>query len=226
MSDKIRVAILDDHQAIIDGYIFRLSQTQGIEVVATAIFGDELERMMANHTVDVLLLDVLVPTSSDNANPYPILLQISNLLQDYPDLRILAISMHDQRTLIKSIMDAGASGYILKDDQATIKELGNVVTTIAKGGIHLSQGAYQKLFRKPSENLVPTSRQLEVLSMCAAYPDATTAELANHLEIKSSTIRNLLSDAYLRLKVRNRGAAVTKARQLGLITPHPPSVEI
>ena len=134
--------------------------------------------------------------------------------------------MHDQRTLIKSIMDAGASGYILKDDQATIKELGNVVITIAKGGIHLSQGAYQKLFRKPSENLVPTSRQLEVLSMCAAYPDATTAELANHLEIKSSTIRNLLSDAYLRLKVRNRGAAVTKARQLGLITPHPPSVEI
>ena len=225
MTDKIRVAILDDHQAIIDGYIFRLSQTQGIEVVDTAIFGDELERMMANHPVDVLLLDVLVPKSSDNANPFPILHEIPKILQDHPDLKILVISMHDHRTLIKSIMEAGASGYILKDDQATIKELGNVVTTIAKGGIHLSQGAYQKLFRKPSE-MAPTARQLEVLSLCATYPNATTTELANHLEITSSTVRNLLSNAYLRLKVRNRAAAVIKARQLGLITPHPPSVEI
>jgi DNA-binding CsgD family transcriptional regulator len=55
--------------------------------------------------------------------------------------------------------------------------------------------------------------------MCAAFPDATTGELARHLGIANSTLRNLLSEAYVRLDVRNRAAAVAKARQTGLITP-------
>jgi len=219
MSPEIHIAILDDHQSIIDGYIFRLNQTPGINIVFTIRFGDELESMLVNHHVDVLLLDVQVPTAPDNANPYHILPLIPKLLQVHPDLHILVISMHNQPTLIKAVMDAGANGYLLKDDHAIIQELGNIVMSIAKGGIHLSQQAYQKLYKKLSKEPMLTARQLEVLSLCAAYPDETTAELAQRLEVANSTFRNLLSKAYITLGVRNRASAIIEARRMGLITP-------
>ena len=219
MSPKIRVAILDDHQSIIDGYLFRLNQTPEVEVVATATYGEELEPMLRDRSADVLILDVQVPTSPDNPNPYPILYLIPRLLQMHPNLNVLVISVHNQATLIKSVMEAGASGYILKDDHAAIRELGNVVQAVAQGSIHFSQQAYQKLFKKLPPELTLTSRQLEALSLCAAFPDETTAELAGRLGIANSTIRTLLSGAYMRLNVRSRTSAVARAQQMGLITP-------
>src|SRR6266498_4660772 len=117
MNEKIHVTILDDHQNIIDGYVYRLSSNPQIEVAATINFGDELEWNLAEHPTDVLLLDVNVPTSSENPNPYPILHVIPKLLQTYKSLSILVISMYAERGLIRAVMEAGASGYILKDDQ-------------------------------------------------------------------------------------------------------------
>ena len=64
---------------------------------------------------------------------------------------------------------------------------------------------------------------MEVLSLCAAYPDANTAELASKLFITNSTVRNLLSETYLKLNVRNRSAAIAKAHQVGLLPPDVPT---
>jgi two-component system nitrate/nitrite response regulator NarL len=219
MSKEIRVAILEDHQSIIDGYLHRLSQTPEIVVVDYIFYGVNLELMLAKHAIDVLILDIHVPTSAENKNPYPILYSISNLLEKYPALSILVISMHDQPTLISSVMDAGVSGYVLKDDIATIQRLGEVVITIAHGGIYLSKQAYQQLHRKIPKNELPSPRQLEILSLSAAYPSATTTELANRLNITNSTARNLFSGAYVRLGVQNRTEAILKARRMGLLTP-------
>jgi LuxR family maltose regulon positive regulatory protein len=60
-------------------------------------------------------------------------------------------------------------------------------------------------------------RQLEVLSLCAAYPEKTTAELAEILAVADATVRNTLSVLYMRLGVRGRTAALAKAREMGLI---------
>lgn len=228
MTKKIRVAVLDDHQGIIDGYLHRLTCEPDIEVVATALFGDALEAILAQHPVDVLLLDVHVPTSSNNPSPYPILFLIPKLLHTYPSLSVLVVSMYNQRTLIRSIMDAGASGYVLKDDQAIIKELASVIRTIAEGGIYLSQLAHQQLLKCQGSDLTQplTARQLEALSLCAAYPDASSADLAHMMNIESSSIRNLLSGTYLKLNVRTRAAAVVKARQMELLTPDVLSVDV
>ncbi len=219
MPQKIRVSILDDHQSIVDGYLYRLSSMPEIQIGGVGTYGDELEAMLESYPTDVLILDVNVPTSPSNLNPYPLLYLIPKLLQAYPALSILVISMHNQYTLVKSVMEAGVSGYILKDDQASIRQLGSIILSIAGGGIYLSQVVHQKLLKRQSGVLGPllTSRQLEVLSLCAAYPDMTTAELAEKLSVANSTLRNLLSSTYLRLNVRNRSAAITKARTLGLL---------
>jgi two-component system, NarL family, nitrate/nitrite response regulator NarL len=222
MTQKIRITILDDHQNIIDGYVFRLTANPQIEIAATINFGEELEPALAEHPTDVLLLDVNVPASADNPNPYPILHAIPRLLQIYSKLSILVISMYAERGLIRAVMEAGASGYILKDDQTTARDLASVVLSVAAGGIHFSQKAYEIYSTHLSkENMLLTTRQLEALSLSGAYPNYSTAELATRMSVSNSTVRNLLSGAYMKLNVNNRAAAIAKAQQLGLITPIP-----
>jgi two-component system nitrate/nitrite response regulator NarL len=221
--NRIKVAILDDHQTIIDGYLYRLGTDPDIEVVATAAFAEEFNRLVENTHPDVLILDVFAPTSPDNPNVFPILQDIPGWLQRFPHLSILVISMHQSRSLVRAVMEAGASGYVLKDDTATLQELASVIRSIAGGGVHLSKRVHQHLLTAAQGDLLLTTRQLQALSLCAAYPDAPTDDLASRMGVAHSTLRNLLSSAYVRLEVHNRMAAITKARQLGLIPPQEPS---
>ncbi len=215
MPPQIRVAILDDHQSIIDGYCYRMSGASHIKVVATGLFGEELEPMLENNQVDVLLLDISVPNSPENNNPFPIMYMIPRLLQRHTDLNILVISMYTQHALVETLVNAGISGYIFKDDQASIQQLAKIVEIVAGGGIYFSQGAYRDL-RGEQPDAILTPRQLEALSLCAAQPDGDTVALAHKLGITGSTLRNLLSGAYLRLGVRTRAAAIAKAQKMGI----------
>ena len=218
MTEKIQVMIMDDHQSIVDGYLYRLSQVPEIKVVATLSYGDELEPALREQSADVLILDINVPTAPKNSSPYPIFHTIPKLLQLYPNLEILVISMFDDPSLIRGVVDAGASGYILKNDSKIIQELGKVILSVANGGVCFSEKALKVVLGKKEEAF--TTRQLEVLSLCAAYPNSKTAELAGKMQIANSTLRNLLSTVYLKLGVQTRAAAIAKARELGIITPN------
>jgi DNA-binding NarL/FixJ family response regulator len=225
MTKLIKVSILDDNQTILDGYQFRLVNSPRVEITTTLRFGSEINAALEKYSTDVLILDVNVPTSQDNPNPYPILHVIPSLLQKYPNLAILVISMHNDRSLIRAVMEAGASGYILKDDQSMLVDLENVIVSIAAGGIFLSREISNILLPANRNEDVPLSqRQLEVLSLSLAFPDDTTADLAKKMSVENSTVRNLLSGAYIKLGVRTRAAAIAKARKLGVITPQTPAV--
>ncbi|HJQ13932.1 MAG TPA: response regulator transcription factor [Anaerolineales bacterium] len=217
MKNKIQVIIMDDHQSIVDGYQFRLSQVPEIEVVKTLEYGDDLEPTLKKHPVDVLILDVEVPASQENQNSYPILHTIPKLLKMYPHLAILVISMHNEPGLIRAIVEAGAVGYILKNDSSKIQELGKWILSIANGDPCFSDKVLRVFPGRITEPF--TTRQLEALSLCAAYPNSKTAELAAKMKIANSTLRNLLSTVYLKLGVQTRAAAIAKAKQMGIITP-------
>lgn len=225
MAKPIRVTILDDHQSTVDGYLYRLGHIPEIEIAATLRFGSELGTSLKQHPTDVLLLDFSVPISPTNSSFYPILTEIPKFLQLYPNLDVLMISMFAERSIIRAVMEAGASGYILKDDSAAIQDLANIVLSVADGGIYLSEQAgqlYQKRFDVKESQL--TRRQLEVLMLCAAFPSSKTAELARKMSVSNSTVRNLLSGAYLKLDAHTRAGALEKARKLGLLTTELPTI--
>ncbi len=225
MVKKVRVTILDDHQSTVDGYLYRLGHIPEIEIVATLRFGQELTNSLERRPTDVLLLDFSIPISETNSNVYPTLTEIPKLLQLYPNLDVLMISMFAERSIIRAVMEAGASGYILKDDSAAIQDLANIVLSVADGGIYLSQRAGQLYQKRNDGNESQLSRrELEVLLLCAAFPSSKTAELAHKMNVSNSTVRNLLSGAYFKLDAHTRAGALEKARQLGLLTSDSPTV--
>ncbi|MFT3891486.1 MAG: response regulator transcription factor [Anaerolineales bacterium] len=220
---KVRVAILDDHQSIIDGFTYRINSTAGVEVVASALFGKELNAMLRRNSVDVLLIDLSVRTSAEDSNAYPVLRTIPQLLQKYPDLKVVVVSMYGGPGLIRMIMEAGVSGYITKDDYEALRDLGKIVLSIADGHIYFTDKAlnlYKQGENGKSGGDTLSPRQIEALSLCALHPDLGTADLAQMLAVSNSTVRNLLSSAYVKLGVHSRTAAVEMARNLGLITPN------
>jgi DNA-binding NarL/FixJ family response regulator len=212
---KIKVAILEDHQSIVDGYIYRLSNPE-IEIVGIALYGEGVEMILATNKPDVLILDANVRSSQDNPNPFPILSFVKKALQKYPDLKILVISMLTSTVLVEALVDAGVSGYVFKDDEKSIHQLFDVICRVSGGEHYFSPGAWEKMKPRGSSNLL-TGRQLEVLSISAAYPDLSTFALAQKLSVSPSTFRNLLSGAYKRLGVSTRTAALARASQLGLL---------
>jgi two-component system, NarL family, nitrate/nitrite response regulator NarL len=217
MPNVINVAILEDHQSTIDGYQLRLSEHPGTQVVANCLFSEGLDDMLENNPVDVLILDINVPISKENRNIQPIHQLIIDLKNKFPELTILVISMHAQRTMIKTILEAGTSGYILKDDYDSIRNLGKIVETLVDGGTYMSKRVRDIFFNGHLDDLNLTQRELEVLSMCAAYPDDSTSDLADRMEIANSTVRNFLHKIYIKLQVHGRAAAILKAQEIGLL---------
>ncbi len=220
MTSDIRVAILEDHLGIIDGYTHRLSSVPGIKIVGYVFYAADLDGFLQNNPVDVLLMDLHVPISEDNHEPMPVMHVIPALRENYPRMAILVITMLDQATLVRNLVDIGIQGYILKDDRESIQQLGRVVSMVATGGVYFSQNAYRLLRKGTGAGQSPplTLRQMEALSLAAAFPDTSTKELAGRMEISASTFRNLMAAAYQRLGVQSRMAAILKARQLGILT--------
>lgn len=222
MNGKIQVAILEDHQSIIDGYLYRLSFSPEILVVGTMTFGEQLFPFFKEYYVDVLILDISVYNSVDDPNPFPILHTIPKILSQYPRLSILVISMHNQPGIIRAVLDVGVSGYIVKDDRKSIANLAEIVHTIHRGKIYYSPQTQQILRHSDYLGMELRDRQLEILSLCASKPGVPSSQLAEELLIAPSTMRNILSTIYQSLGVTNRTAAIIKARQLGIITPNEP----
>ncbi len=218
MSDKVKVAILEDHQSTIDGYIHRLSDFPNIQIVGSCLFSDCLLQLLRDKPTDMLILDINVPISENNRNIQPIHQLLNHLKAEFPDLIILVISMHSQRAMIKNVLQAGTSGYILKDDYDSIRNLGMIIETLASGGNFMSNRVSDIFFRGHAEDFTLTPRELEVLSVCAAYPDESTADLGDRLEIANPTVRNFLHKIYLKLQVHGRTAAILKAQEMGLIS--------
>jgi DNA-binding NarL/FixJ family response regulator len=218
MQGKVKVAILEDHQSTIDGYIHRLSEYPNIQIVGSCLFSQRLFQLLRDKTVDMLILDINVPISEENRNIQPIHQLLSNLKAEFPDLIILVISMHSQRAMIKNVLQAGTSGYILKDDYDSIRNLGKIIETLINGGNFMSNRVRDIFFRGHAEDTTLTPRELEVLSVCAAYPDESTADLAGRLKIANPTVRNFLHKIYLKLQVHGRAAAILKAQEMGLIS--------
>ena len=220
----LRVAVLDGYQGILDGYHFRLDKLTNIKIVAEALNGAEFEEQLAEHPADIALMTLRVPAARDNPAYYPLVHAIPRLHNQYPQLTVLVFSGLADPRQIRSVMAAGARGYILKDDAQIYPVLPQVLYSISQGGVFYSPTA-QIALRQTDFDLggqpLLTPRQLQALALCATYPRESLSQLAVRISVTPSTVRNLLSQAYERLEVRSREQAVMRAQKLGLLVNNP-----
>ena len=129
--NKIKIAIVDDHQIIIDGLMALLNKHSMLHISVTANDGDTMLGLLANHQVDVLLTDVMMPGMNG--------MQLAKAVkQKFPAIKIIALSMNGQGEVVEEMInEADISGYLLK--QTNAEELASAIIKIYEGGIYFQE---------------------------------------------------------------------------------------
>jgi DNA-binding NarL/FixJ family response regulator len=179
----IRIAIVDDHQIVIDGLRLLLSNHSQFQIVAEATSGKEILNMLSEKTVDVLMVDVVMP----EMDGYELSVQVRKL---YPEIKILALSMNSEGSMIdKMIGHAQINGYLLKTIGKS--ELIQAIKTIAGGEDYFAPDMLLELnsFRKIKEEnqlMNLTARELEIIKCMTR--NLTNKQIADQLYISERTV--------------------------------------
>jgi len=203
------VLVIDDHPIVLQG-CRRLLADAGITSIFEAddvVAGYELFR---RHQPDVVIVDLAM-----GKNGLEGLSLIQRIKLHDPQSHILVLSMHEDAIIVARALDAGASGYILKD--AATRDLLSAVQTIQEGNLYLSHDlATQVALVSPSSRQNPlaelTSRELEALTLIAE--GKSYSRIAEELNISYKTVANIGSRLKGKLEARNLSALVRKAVQL------------
>jgi len=211
---SIGVLIVDDHKLICAGLRLLLERFEGVRVVAEAHDGREALVLTRTHRPDLILMDVAMK----RLNGFEATAQLK---KEFPEIKVVILSMYFGKEYIMQGLRAGASGYLSKD--SATRELEQAVRTVMHGEIYLSPevskeviGDYIQRFGrapKPAEGL--SHRQREVLKLIAEGYSVKTIADRLHLSIKTvETHRALLMR---RLSIYNIAGLVRCAIRMGLV---------
>ena len=208
MSTPIRLLIVDDHPVVRDGLKGMLSGQPGFEVAGEAADGLQGVSMAAQLKPDVVLMDLRMPNLDGAA-------ATQRIRSTLPEVRVLVLTTYDSDAEILKAIEAGATGYILKD--APREELFRAIRATAQGQSYLSPAVATRLMSQlraaPQDALSP--REVDVLTWVAK--GASNKEIAQHLYISEATVKSHLLHIFEKLGAGDRTQAVTLAVQKGLI---------
>ncbi|MDX1477450.1 MAG: response regulator transcription factor [Saprospiraceae bacterium] len=207
----IRVLIADDHTMFADGIESLLETESGIDVVGKCYDGLSVFDMIEQHDIDVLLLDINLP----EMNGIDV---CKKLTSTHPGVRVLALSMHNDESIVSEILKNGAMGYILKNTGKA--ELVTAINKISQGQTYFSKDVTETIMRslvnerkatRKNSMLTPivSRREREVLSLIVK--EYTTQEIAEQLHISQKTVESHRRSLLTKLNVRNTAGLVRVA---------------
>src|SRR4030042_2700297 len=213
----IKVLVVDDHTIVRDGICALLGLAGDIEVVGEASNGKEAIEMTRKLVPDVVLMDIAMPIMGG--------LEATNRIhKEFPNIKVLALTQHDDREYVFPIIEAGAYGFISKS--AASSELTTGIRSVYQGDSFLSpsvakylvevyrQGGNLKRNLDPYDEL--TNREREVLKLLAE--SYTIQEIANMLSISPKTAEGHKTSLMAKLDIHNRTELVKYALRKGIIT--------
>ena len=213
----IRILIADDHPVFLRGLCMLLElRAERIKIVGAASTGTEAVQMARCKPVDVALLDIRMP-GLDGVEA------ARTIRADNPSIRVVILTTFDERELVHGALDAGVSGYLLKD--APVDEIVDAIEMAFKGRLLLSTRAARRLREDADDKheiseaqhmlnqLAP--REQEVFLLLAHGEDNAT--IADTLSLSEGTVRNYVSRIYGVLQVRRRTEAMAWAQIQGIV---------
>lgn len=207
----LRVAIADDHRLMLDGIKRALETAPDIRVVGEAMSGDEMLTIVPKVRPDVVILDLRMPRGDG-------LTTLAKLRKDYPDLKVIVLSMFEDSEHIDQALSQGAAGYVVKsinplDLPSTIRQVveGTVYHPAGRGG---GGGPADGAAPAPTPGGL-TDRELSILRLVAE--GMSNLDIASKLYVTEQTVKFHLSNIYRKLGVANRTEATRYAYRNGLI---------
>jgi two-component system response regulator NreC len=214
VADLIRVLIADDHTIVRSGVRLLLAAEPDIEVVGEALNGREAVTQAESLQPDVILMDITMPEMDG-------LEATRQIKSRYPDIHVLVLTMHRSDEYFFEMLQAGASGYVLKG--AETSELINAVRVVSRDEVFLYPTMAQKLVQGylslvewDEDNLPSLSpREREILRLLAE--GYSNKEIAEKLVVSPSTVHTHRSNLMEKLELSNRRELIQYARQRGFI---------
>jgi DNA-binding NarL/FixJ family response regulator len=194
----IRLLIADDHPVVRDGLSGIFGGAEDFEVVGLASDGEEAVELARRLKPDVVLMDLRMPRMDG----------VSAIRELAPAQRILVLTTYDGDTDVLPAIEAGATGYLLKD--APRSELYRAVRAAARGEAVLSPPVATRVLRAArSDEPALSAREVEILELVAR--GTTNREAAERLFISEATVKTHLAHIYAKLGVDTRAAAIATA---------------
>jgi two-component system response regulator DesR len=207
----IRVAVVDDHPHVAIALRTLLDRTPDIRLVAEARRGSDVPALVRQVRPNVLLLDLFIEPQFDA------LAAVRRLRADFPELKICLFSAFLEPSMVRELLQAGVSGYILKDDDY-VSKIEIILRDLVDGQVYLSTQVYQALVQEMQSDKAETAlsdRELEILRL--AKRGLPNPQIAQSLHISPGTVRNHLSAVYRKLGVHSRHEALQIAAEKGWI---------
>jgi DNA-binding NarL/FixJ family response regulator len=215
-AQPIRVVLADDHAVVRKGIREFLEERGDISVVAEAADGTQAVALVAEHQPDVAVLDIQMPGMSG-------IEATRRIKAEHADVRVLILTAYDDDPYIFALLQAGASGYVLKT--ADSGELVHAVRAVHRGESALDPAVAQKVVQQLTSGRplgaqatveALTDREVEVLRLAAK--GLTNKAIGQALGISDRTVQGHLTNIYGKLNAGNRTEAVTEALKQGWIT--------
>ena len=207
----IHIAVVDDHPHVAIALRALLEKTPDIRLVAESRRGGDVAALARQAHPDVLLLDLFIEPQFDA------LTMVRRLRADFPDLKVCLLSAHLEPSLVRDLLQAGACGYILKDDDY-VSRIDTIIRDLADGRVYLSPQAYEALAqatRAEGTEQPLSEREIEILRL--AQRGLPNPQIAQALHISPGTVRNHLCAIYDKLGVHSRHEALQVAAERHLI---------
>jgi two-component system nitrate/nitrite response regulator NarL len=173
----IRLAIAEDHQALIDGIELLLKYEDDISIVGTANNGEELLKIVNLKEPHIVLTDIRMPKMDG-------IVATRKIKKHFPHIKIIAFTMFDQSDAVGQMLDAGASGYLLKN--SALSEVLEAIQTVYKGGNYFDANINIEASNQNKKKGMLTKRQIEILELVAQ--GKTSREIAELLFIGTHTV--------------------------------------
>ena len=209
MTKAIRILLVDDHPVVRDGIRNLLEKVEGFEIVGEASRGDAVQALVAERHPDVLLLDMELPDIDGT--------QVAKQIQKSdPQVKILALSAHDDPVYVRGLLETGAAGYLMKEEAPdAIVEAVRGVAQGDKGWVSRKVAARVSAWMEAPHQGSLTTREQSVLRLIVQ--GKTNQAIAQGLAISEKTVEKHVGEIFVKLGVASRVEAAVYAVRTGLV---------
>lgn len=210
-----RLLIVDDHQMLLDGIRALLHDEPNFKIVAEAHNGLRALEELQKTEVDIVLTDISMPDMNG--------IELTQKIKvDFPNIKVLTLSMFSEKQMIREMIDAGVSGYILKNTGK--EELVGALTKIASGGIYFGDEVTNEMMRmmtdqdramEKKESVTLTFREREILKLIAK--EYSNVQIAEELFISERTVETHRKNIFRKTNTKSIVGLIKYAYEYNLI---------